>query len=296
MPPASPAERAGPSGRRPENFEALQGLIAGRYDGLSRRLQDVAQYALAHPDDVALETIAVIAGRARVPPSSLIRFAKALGFEGFTEMQRLFRARLVGRAPSYSDRIKGLRGRHERAERSIAAAVLQDFATASVQALDRLRRELPVDRLERAIELMAAAEVIYVAAQRRAFPVATYLSYLLSQLGRRSHLLDSLGGMLEQQARSIGPRDLLLAVSFRSYAPEVLALVERCAASGVPVVAITDGPLSPLLRHADVGFEVVEAEVEAFRPLSASMCLALSLVVALGQHLDEARPVDGQGR
>jgi DNA-binding MurR/RpiR family transcriptional regulator len=297
MPPASPAAGAGRSSRPPDSFDALQGLIAGRYDRLSRRLQEVAQYALAHPDDVALETIAVIAGRARVPPSSLIRFAKALGFDGFTEMQRLFRARLVERAPSYSERIKGLRGRHERTERAIAAAVLQDFATASVQALDRLRRDVPGDRLERAIELLAAAEVIYVAGQRRAFPVAAYLSYLLSQLERRSHLLDSLGGMLEQQARGIGPRDLLLAVSFRTYAPEVLALVERSAARGVPVVAITDGPLSPLLRHADVGFEVVEAEVEGFRPLSASMCLALSLVVALGHQLNRPPPLaDGQAR
>ena len=52
---------------RPDSFGALQSAIARHYDGLSKRLQQVAEYALTHPDDVALETIAVIAGRARVP-------------------------------------------------------------------------------------------------------------------------------------------------------------------------------------------------------------------------------------
>jgi DNA-binding MurR/RpiR family transcriptional regulator len=273
----------------PTSFETLRGSIAGRYPDLSRRLQQVAEYALAHPDDMALETIAVIADRAGVPPSSLIRFAKALGFDGFSEMQRLFRARLVDRAPSYSERIRSLRARHERADRPVPSVVLDDFVAASIEALERVRRELPPERLERALQILAKAEGIYVAAQRRSFPVAAYLSYLLSQLERRSHLLDSVGGMLEQQARAIGRGDALIAVSFRSYAPEILTLLQRCTERGVPAIVITDGPLSPLTRFATVSFEVIEAEVETFRSLSASMCLALVLVVALGHRLETAR-------
>lgn len=273
------------SGVPPERFEVLQEALAARYEGLSRRLQQVAEYALAHPDDMALETIAVIADRARVPPSSLIRFAKALGFDGFTDMQRLFRARLVERAPSYSERIRSLRERHDGGGR-VPLLPLDDFAAASIEALERLRRELPADRLEQAVHILARAEVIYVAAQRRAFPVAAYLGYLLSQLEHRSHLLDSVGGMLQQQACGIGRKDALIAVSFRSYSPEVLTLVRRCSEHDVPVVAITDSALSPLVRLAAVSFPVVEAEVGAFRSLSASMCLALGLVVALGYRLE----------
>jgi DNA-binding MurR/RpiR family transcriptional regulator len=272
----------------PTSYDALRSSIAARYPDLSRRLQQVAEYAIAHPDDMALETIAVIAERAGVPPSSLIRFAKALDFEGFSDMQRLFRARLIDRAPSYGERIRSLRVRHERADRAVPSLVLDDFVAASIEALERLRRELPPERLERAVEILARAEGIYVAAQRRSFPVAAYLSYLLSQLERRSHLLDSIGGMLEQQARAIGKGDALIAVSFRSYAPEILALLERCAERDVPAIVITDGPLSPLTQFASVSFEVIEAEVETFRSLSASMCLALVLMVALGHRLETA--------
>ncbi len=153
---------------RPDSFGALQSAVARHYDGLSKRLQQVAEYALTHPDDVALETIAVIAGRARVPPSSLIRFAKALGFEGFTEMQRLFRARLIERSPDYGERIRSMRDRHAKDGTATPALVLDEFANACVEALERLRQEVPNEKMAQAVEAMATADGIYIAAQRRA--------------------------------------------------------------------------------------------------------------------------------
>lgn len=273
------------AGNRPDNYDSLKQTITDHYDGLSRRLQEVGEYALANPDEMALETIAVIAARARVPPSSLIRFSKALGFDGFTDMQRLFRARLMAHAPTYGERIKRLHDQQERDGGTMASSMLDHFSTAGIEGLERLRQDLPPALLQQAIERLAQAPMIHVIGQRRAFPVASYVTYLLSELGCRAALLDGAGGMLEQQSRVLGEDSTLVAVSFRPYAPEVVALLERCHADGVSIIGITDGPLSPLARLADVSLEVVESEVQGFRLLSAAMCLALTLAVALGHHL-----------
>ena len=136
-----------PAGNRPESFDDLKRTITDHYDSLSRRLQEVGEYALAHPDEMALETIAVIASRAKVPPSSLIRFSKALGFEGFTEMQRLFRARLVAHAPTYGERIKRLQDQGRKGGEA-AASLLDSFAVAGIEGLERLRQDLPAERFE----------------------------------------------------------------------------------------------------------------------------------------------------
>jgi DNA-binding MurR/RpiR family transcriptional regulator len=40
---------------------------------------------------MGLQTLAVIAGRCKVQPSTVVRFAKAFGYAGATDMQRLFR-------------------------------------------------------------------------------------------------------------------------------------------------------------------------------------------------------------
>ena len=201
-----PIDTAG--GSRPDSYERLKTTITEHYDGLSRRLQEVAEYALANPDEMALETIAVIASRAKVPPSSLIRFSKALGFEGFTEMQRLFRARLVAHAPTYGERIKRLQDRRDKGDEPMAVTMLDDFSQAGIDGLEKLRQDLPPQRLEQAIELLAEASSIHVIGQRRAFPVASYLTYLLTELGQRAFLLDGVGGMLGQQSRVIGDGSL----------------------------------------------------------------------------------------
>jgi hypothetical protein len=56
-----------------------------------------------------------------------------------------------------------------------------------------------------------------------------------------------------------------------------------------------DSPLSPLIRRACVGLSLTEAKIESFRLLSASMCLARTLAVALGERLDAAPLASGRG-
>lgn len=270
----------------PETYDALRAAIAGRHAGFSQRLRQIAEYALDNPDAVALETVAGIAEAAGVQPSALIRFAKALGFAGFSDMQRVFRERLTARSSDYGARLRAF----DAAEDAGPAAALDHFARAGIEALGTLRTETRRDVLERAVTLLASAEVIHLMGQRRSFPVAAYLAYGFGHLGRRARLLDGMGGMARQQGAGIGPRDALLAVSFSPYAPETLDMARLARTAGASVVALTDGPLSPFHRLSSATLEVRETTVKGFRSLTASMCLATALVVALGRRLGDARP------
>lgn len=272
----------------PKTFEALSAAIAAHHSGLSRRLQQLARFAPVHPNDMALETISVIARRADVQPSSLIRFAQTFGYAGFSEMQRVFQARLVARSPSYAQRIAALK-RGDGQGAGSSKAVLHAFAAASIAALEHLSDEIPAGRLDRAVSLLARARQIYVVGQRRSFPIAAYLTYAIGQLGRPTRLLDGVGGMLDEQARPMARGDALITVSFKDYAAEVVDLVARAAGLRIPIVAITDGPLSPLASHARIAFGVHDAEVQSFRALTASMCLAQALAVGLGLSLARRR-------
>ena len=62
----------------PENLDDLKRLIGERFPSLPRQLRAIAQFAVDHPDDIALETIAALAERMRVQPSSMVRFALGL--------------------------------------------------------------------------------------------------------------------------------------------------------------------------------------------------------------------------
>ena len=90
------------------DYEHLRNELGVGYSNLSGRLQKIFRYAMRHPNKMSLETIAVVAERAEVLPSSLIRFAKSLGFSGFSEMQKVFQQRLLGRMSEYQKRVQNL--------------------------------------------------------------------------------------------------------------------------------------------------------------------------------------------
>ena len=83
-------------------------------------------------------------------------------------------------------------------------------------------------------------------------------------------------------------KDVLIAISFKPYAAETLEAVRACRERGVAVLAITDSAVSPLVLVSDAVLEVADAQLEGIRSLTASMCLAVSIVVALG-HAQRGR-------
>ena len=84
----------------------LQTEIQTRYDSLSKRLKQVAKYILDNSDSIVFDTVAVIAEKADVPPSTLIRFASEFGFSGFNEMKQIFRENLMEKTTNYTERLQ----------------------------------------------------------------------------------------------------------------------------------------------------------------------------------------------
>ncbi len=79
--------------------------------------------------------------------------------------------------------------------------------------------------------------------------------------------------------------DATIAVSFPPYSPQVAEIVAEQHSRGVPTVAISDSPVSPVALEADIVFPIKLQSEGPFRSLVAPMCLAQTLVVALGYRL-----------
>lgn len=60
---------------------------------------------------------------------------------------------------------------------------------------------------------------------------------------------------------------------------------ETASGVGAQQIVITDSQISPLATFSDLCFVVKEAQVDAFRSQSATLCLVQSLVVALAHQL-----------
>jgi DNA-binding MurR/RpiR family transcriptional regulator len=265
----------------PKTIEDLRQAIVERYDHLSNRLQLIARHALDQPDDFALQTLAVISERSGAQPSAIVRFSKTFGFSGASDMQRLFRDSLVSgnSALGYGERVRRFSAQAHGSRSRDATALLQEFAHGSNLALQSLPQTVGGDDLGRAIDLLTAADTVFVGGFRRAFPISSYLAYSLQQAGKRTNFIDGIAGLSAHQLKNIRPSDLLLVVSYHPYAPETVQLAEAAAAANTPILAISDSPVSPIAKLSAQLLLVREVEVRAFRSLSASLCLAQALAI-----------------
>lgn len=278
----------------PRTAEELRQVILERYDGFSKRLKQIAQYVLDHPNDLALETLAVIAERSGAQQSAIVRFAKAVGFTGASPMQRVLRDSLLANHATlgYTERVRRFSSTAADKETD-SGDLLAEFTEGDILALQNLRATIKRSEMSRAVKLMAQAQTLYVIGMRRSFPVASYLAYSCLRVGKRTVLVDGVGGLVAQQSQGIAAKDVLIAISYNPYAEETVTAAQSAVAAGAKVLAISDSAVSPIAKVATQVLQVRESEVRSFRSLTASICLAEALVI--GFAFESQRTAD-QGR
>lgn len=265
----------------PASIDEFRLRLAEVSDGLPKRLRQCADYIAAHTDRIAVSTVAELAAGADVPPSALMRFCQILGFSGFSEMQRLFREAYSPGWPDYATRLKNLKA----GGAGSPAALLAEFVEAGRLSLEHLAKSADEVALAQAVAVLSAARMLHVVGLRRAYPVASYLAYVLEKMAVPALLHDGVGKLDHRHALRAG--DACIAISFAPYSEETLALAQEAGERGVPVIGITDRLTSPLGRMASVVLIVPEVDFGAFRSLSATLALTLALAVAVGSARGE---------
>ncbi len=278
-----------PVGRSDSNPAAEQLLadIGDAYDTLSRQLKQIARYVEQHRDHIGLDRIQDVAQRCEVQPSAVIRFAKRFGFSGYTEMQKIFRdgiAQQIAPSRNYQVRIRRV---IEQAQGQLSSADIADeFIAGSIAGMQELKRDLHSSVFDDAVALLAATSSIWVVGCRRAFAVATYLTYALQHTDKRVELLCGVGGMDEGHLRGVRPGDVMVVVSFAPYARESLECARVAVSRGARLIAITDSQMSPLATMAAATLVVHESSTFGFRSLTNTICLAQSLFIALAYRTE----------
>lgn len=260
----------------PETLEALFRMIAERSETMPKRLRQCAEYIAQYPDRVAVSTVAELAIAAEVQPSAMMRFCQELGFRGFSQMQRLFREEYARNWPDYATRLQNLRTLGQQSP----GAMLAEFVEAGRASLEKLMTSVEPEMLDRAVEVLSAAPMIHLVGYRRAFPVASYLSYALEKMSIPCFLHTGVGKL--NSGHAVRPGDAVIAITFAPYSVETVTFAETAAAAGHPIIAITDSLSSPLQRLKTIPLLVTEVDVGAFRALSATFALAIALAVAVG--------------
>lgn len=273
----------------PVDFATLVERLMERQSTLPKRLREFAQFCLNSPEDVAMYNIVSLSKMTGVPAATITRFAKELGFAGFTDLQAVFRQRLIGPRMTYSDRLKAMSSASRQRENETVnledpRAIFDTFFQAGIDSLLRLGDDVKEQPLEAFVDCLVEAQAVHIAAARGAYGVGTYCFYGFSKTGKRTHMIDNLGAMRKEQVSAVRDEDVVLVLTFDDYTPETVDIARLAKQQGSTVIAITDNELSPVVKFSEQVLYVKEARLGHFRSQVPALVLCQSVIVSVGQR------------
>lgn len=259
--------------------QGARDLILQQFDSLSPQLQAAARFVVDHPNDVLIRSMRHVADLAGVPPSTLVRLARQLGYDGWPALKDNFAHALgLDHPQGYADRAQRLTGQ---AHTHPLADELFDAHSAN---LERTRQHsAPV--LVPLAQCLQSAHQVFVAGFRASYPLAFALQYGYRLFRDSVHAVDGHAHNLEMQLRPVGAADVLVAISFAPYSRECLEVARIAQERGARIVALTDSEASPLARMADHAALFAVDSPSFFPSVAAGMALVEALLeqlVALG--------------
>ncbi len=258
---------------RPETLDQLMTQIEQQHASMPKRLREIGNFVLGHPEAIALSTLAELAAETDIATSAFVRFAQTLGFDGFSQMQAVFRQQVRSSWPQYASRLSDMADVNP-------ADHFEALSASAVASIKRLSNSVSMEHLEAAVCKLAGAETIWFAAGGRARPVTAYMKYMLTKLGIRTQEFREAPSEAMRELNLIGPNDMLLVVSFAPYGELTVKLAQEAASRGAEIVSVTDTMVSPVAL--DTTLLVTEESIFGFRSLCATMNLAQYLAIEIG--------------
>ena len=211
---------------------SIEDLIASVSERLTPTERRIAEAVSANPALLAFGTVSDLARQARTSPPSIVRFAAKLGFNGFRDLQNQARDGVSRQLERPGHRVRNPMGSLDPVRDRVEAAVHETFL-----ALDD-------ERLAALAAPLVTAESVWILTGETSMAGAHVLRSGLAMV--RSHVTLVVEHAAGRELSSAGPGDAAVVIDFARYRRNAITAAQTLADLGVEIVAITDGPLSPL--------------------------------------------------
>ena len=243
---------------------------------LSKSHRRIAECIVTHYDKAAFMTASRLGEYVGVSESTVVRFAAALGYEGYPHLQKALQELIRHRLTSTQ--------RFEMTSDMDHSQVLSRVLKADIQNIRATLDELDLRTFENVVESILQARDIYVLGLRASATLAQFLGHYLNFIFPGVHVVTSGVSDVFEQLSRISEGDLLISISFPRYTSRTLDAMNFAKKQGARLISITDGPLSPLHQASDLCLTAKSDMASFVDSLAAPLSLINALIVALGQR------------
>jgi len=212
---------------------------------LTHSQRTVADYVLENMDAMAFATLDDAAMKIGVSTTTVIRFARSLGYSGYSDMQKDIQSQMMDKV-SLPERLTNSR------QRVSLGKLLQETMNNDIANITETVNNLPEAALQGAVAEILRARHVYILGMRSSFALAHYTASRLGQIRPHTRLVQSAGMIFPEEMVGSGPEDVCIAFLFPRFSKTTANLIMWLRGMGVRVILFTSQNYVTVQSYGDI--------------------------------------------
>jgi DNA-binding MurR/RpiR family transcriptional regulator len=264
----------------------LQERVAARIGSLTATERRIAEYLSEHPQEAAFSSAEELGRATGTSDASVVRTAKALGFDGLPGLKRSLQGHLESLLTPARRLSKSLKTLGDGPE-AVLSATLRDH----IERLQAAERTVDPAEFRRAAELIHNARETVICGFAGLDGVSEYTATHLVRIGHRARAASDTGYRLADRLLMLGPEDVVISVAHNRIDRETRVVIDHCARVGVPLILLTDTLGEALRDDVAVMLSAPMSRPGSFTGQATVLILLEALTIAVAT-LDRERSLE----
>jgi DNA-binding MurR/RpiR family transcriptional regulator len=227
--------------------EDLIGFLEENFEKFTLTQKRITNYLLSNKYEASFLTADEMAAEIGTASSTIVRFAKDIGYSGYPGLQKDLRKLVIKKINYIGQLEKARKFAPPEEETVISLSLMKDLA--NMHKLIEMRDE---EKIRRFVDIFISSRRRFIIANRSAFSVGHIFFYEIRKIIPSVFLLNNLDGGIYDFISEINTEDVVVAISFPRYAKLTINFAEYSKKKGSKVISITQNKISPLFKVSEV--------------------------------------------
>ncbi|HEY4468253.1 MAG TPA: MurR/RpiR family transcriptional regulator [Klebsiella sp.] len=266
--------------------ERIIDLIKSRSSIMPRGQVKVADYIIKNRSTFWLLSVQEVAKAVGVSHATVIRFCRALGYDGFSDFSRDV-INIMKLEITVADRFSNSSLAIDETEAK-NASLFKQVLSSEVDSLNALANSVSESDIKTCVDLMLQADAIYILGRMSSFPIALHFESTLSKVCNTCFLIPESELQAAAILKKMTKNSVLFSIAYTRYSTSTISFTEMAHEKGCRIVAITNSLLSPIVQHAALKF------ITGVKPLSFADLFVAPFALVTALSLEYSLPTKHQ--
>ena len=235
------------------------------YDSFTNSQKTIAAYMQDNLDYIAFATLEDLAQKVGFSTTTIIRFARALGYDGYSEMQKAVQENIRNKV--------SLPERFETEGQIPDDELLKRSLTNDIHNIEETFSNISEEALQETVRTISEADTVYVLGMRSSFALAHYMFSRIAQIRKNVHLLQSTGMFFPEEMSSAKAGDVCIAYLFPRYSKTTTNVISWFRKYGIKIILFTSINHTPVSMYGDILLPCSVLGISYKNSFAAPLCL-----------------------